>query len=237
MDTIHIIAHRGASGDRPENTVAAFTEAVRQGADGVELDVRPTADRHLIVSHDPVLPDGRTVAETPLAEFPAHMCDLSDALDACEELMVNVEIKHDPREAGDIEAEWLANETVRVVAESAPRGGVLISSFDPGILDLVRRLPEAPPTGLLTLSPVEPFDAVERAGSLGHAALHPWDPMVDQELVNRCHSAGLAVNVWTVDDPQRVRQLADWGVDAVITNWPAATRAGLAAHGASTKLD
>jgi glycerophosphoryl diester phosphodiesterase len=54
----------------------------------------------------------------------------------------------------------------------------------------------------------------------GHVALHPHDAVVDATLVETCHAGGIEVNVWTVDDPERMRALADLGVDGICTNVP-----------------
>ncbi len=237
IDTCQVIAHRGASADRPENTVDAFVEAGRQGADGVELDVRPTSDRRLVVCHDVAFADGRAVSATAFDDVPAGICDLRRALEACGTMLVNVEIKNGEGEPGFDRSGWLAEETLRVISEVSPPGGVLVSSFDPDILDTVRGLPDAPPTGLLVLSADQPRDALAAAADAGHEAVHPWDGSVDEDLVARARDARLALNVWTVDDPGRVRELARWGVDAIITNRPASTRAAIGGGRESTAVD
>ena len=79
-----VFAHRGASQRAPENTVEAFRLAAELGADGVELDVRRSADGALVVHHDPHLPDGRLIAATAFADLPASVPTLAAALDACE---------------------------------------------------------------------------------------------------------------------------------------------------------
>ena len=55
---------------------------------------------------------------------------------------------------------------------------------------------------------------------MGHAAIHPWVPTVDRAAVDAAHAAGLAVNVWTCDDPDRMRELIGWGIDGICTNVP-----------------
>ena len=65
---------------------------------------------------------------------------------------------------------------------------------------------------------------VTRVVAAGHRALHPYDWFVDQALVDRCHAAGLRVNVWTVDDPTRMAELRDLGVDGLCTNVPDVAR-------------
>ena len=75
---------------------------------------------------------------------------------------------------------------------------------------------------------IDPASLIARAESHGFEAINPHDILVDQGFVDRAHRAGLLVNVWTVDDPDRIRQLADFGVDGIITNDPAAAVAALA---------
>jgi glycerophosphoryl diester phosphodiesterase len=214
-----VIGHRGASAEAPENTVAAFTIAAAQGADWVELDVRLTTDSELAVVHDAYLPDGRIVADLARSELPHQVPVLAEALAASVPMGVNVEIKHDPVEPGFADDRHIADITVAAVADSPV--AVLISSFDLLVIDRVRHLAPELPTAYLVVDPTSPLDAVDACVTGGHSALHPWHKSVDAALVDRCHEAGLAVNVWTVDDPDRIRQLAALGVDGIVTNHPA----------------
>jgi glycerophosphoryl diester phosphodiesterase len=222
-----VIAHRGASADYPENTVAAFLGAAEQGADWVELDVRPTAEGDLVVHHNPTYDDGRTVWEVGRDERPSGVCTLAAALDACAGMGVNVEIKNSP---GDLGGERGAPHSLDVVdavvallAERQVGGAgdrILVSSFDGPTLARVRVLDPALATAALVfdmnLTPVAPEDAA----AAGHGALNPWDPFVDAGLVERCRALGIAVHPWTVDDPDRITELARLRVDGVITNVP-----------------
>ena len=124
-----VIAHRGASRAEPENTVAAFRRAVEMGAEGIELDVRRTADDALVVHHDAALADGRVICETVVSELPDHVPSLSVALDACDGAFVNVEIKNDPSEPDFDPTEWVAHRTVLELGtrDAGPRW--LVSSF------------------------------------------------------------------------------------------------------------
>jgi glycerophosphoryl diester phosphodiesterase len=83
-----VLGHRGAAATHPENTLEAFAGALDAGADGVELDVRRTADGALAVVHDATLPDGRLVAGTDAADLGEAVPLLADALDACREARV-----------------------------------------------------------------------------------------------------------------------------------------------------
>lgn len=231
-----IIAHRGASADHQENTEEAFLGAVAQMADWVELDVRLTAEGALIVHHDPWYHDERTVWDTPLSEVPTGVIELERALDVCgrgaRPLGVNVEIKNTP---GDLGGEHVphglevADRVVELLASRRAAGieeEILVSSFDAATIDRVRHL-DGPPTAQLVFDLHGWPDAPESTARRGHQALHPWDPFVDADLVRRTESLGLRLNTWTVDDPQRIRELAGLGVGGIVTNTPARARAAL----------
>jgi glycerophosphoryl diester phosphodiesterase len=193
MPDPRVIAHRGASAHRPENTVAAFRYAVELGADWVELDVWAVDGFGLAVIHD-----------HPASPVPAGVPTLAEALEACGSMGVNVEIKAAP--VGDVAA------VVR-----AWGGEVLVSSFDPGVVDDARAagLPTAQLTHLLDRA-VE--DTVAWVAERGHRWWHPWFPLCDAEAIAAAHAAGLRVTTWTVDDPVRIADLASWGVDGIVTN-------------------
>lgn len=213
-----VIAHRGASRAESENTVAAFRRAVEMGADGIELDVRRTADDRLVVHHDPHLADGRVIRATRSDELPHHVPDLATALDACDGAFVNVEIKNDPVEPDFDPTDWVAH---RTLAELQRRGSAqrwLVSSFRFETVGTCRAVAPHVRTAWL----VSAFDdeVVRRVSAAGHAAVHPWVGSLDGAAVRRAHAAGLAVNTWTCDDPEQLRQLVAWGVDGVCTNVP-----------------
>jgi glycerophosphoryl diester phosphodiesterase len=217
-----IIAHRGASAAQHENTIAAFASAGALGADGVELDVRRTADDRLVVHHDARLADGQVIRATPAGELPDHVPSLDAALDACAGMFVNIEIKNDPADPDFDPTDWIAH---RVCALLARRGGGprwLISSFRFETVAVCHMiLPSARTAWLVeTLVSMDDTDVVARTAAAGHTALHPSDPIVDEALIRRAHAAGLAVNVWTCDDPARMRQLMGWGIDGICTNVP-----------------
>ncbi len=133
-----IWAHRGASGDFPENTRAAFEGALAQGADWVELDVRLTRDGALIVHHDSAYADGRGVWATPLQDRPDGILTLDEALDACRGMGVNIEIKNSPGDLGD-ESVPHDLEVADAVVETAAQSDleILLSSFDEPTLERV----------------------------------------------------------------------------------------------------
>ena len=218
-----VIAHRGASQDFAENTLDAFLGAVEQRADGVELDVRRTADGRLAIHHDDTLADGTVIVETPFAALPATVTDLAGALDACAPLaVVNVEIKNWPEDRDFDATEWLAEAVVGLLAERGELddGRILVSSFHLPTIDRVHELAPGLATGWLLGLVEGPHDLVGRAVERGHVAVHPHHAFVNEDFVRLAHEAGVAVNTWTCDEPERIRWLADLGVDAVITNTP-----------------
>ena len=212
---ISVIAHRGASAACPENTVEAFREAARQGADGVELDVRRTADGVLVVRHDP-LPSG----DLPPGDLPAGIPTLDEAVVACEGLTVDIEVKNLAHEPDWDPSEAIAAEVAAFVVGHASPTRFRVSSFSLATVDAVRAAEPAVATGWLTLPGYDQLETVATAAAHGHSSIHPRHEAVTAELVAAAHDAGLAVVTWTVDEPDRLRALADLGVDAVITNVP-----------------
>lgn len=221
------MAHRGASRAEAENTVAAFRRAGEMGADAVELDVRRTADGVLVVHHNPHLADGRLIATTANRDLPASVPTLGEALDACEGMWVNVEIKNDPEEADFDPTESIADETVAHLLARGEDDRWLISCFRIETVDRCREL--APQIRTAWLCSVVPDGVVGLLQSRGHVALHPWVALLTQEVIEACHAGGLAVNTWTCDDPERMEQLIEWGIDGICTNVPDVALSVLAA--------
>ena len=211
-----VIAHRGASRAEPENTIGAFVRAVEMGADCVELDVRRTADDHLVVHHDAYLPDGGVIGDMQRADLPDHVPDLAASLDACAGIAVNIEIKNDPRDPDHDPADRVVDRLVRDLGPGSARW--LVSSFRWETVARCRHLLPAVRTALLT-STLD-ADTIDRTAAAGHDAIHPWVGTVDEAAIRHAHSLGLAVNVWTCDDPDRIRDLMAWGVDGICTNVP-----------------
>lgn len=219
-----VYAHRGASAIAPENTIEAFALARDLGADGVELDVRRCADESLVLHHDAALPDGRIIVETGRAELPETLPDLAAALDTCRDLVVNIEIKNLPRDPDFDEHCSVVDAVVALLERRGRSDRVLVSSFHLATIDRVKALDPDVATGFLTMLDPSPIDAVRLAVERGHDAVHPWDGMVDAAAVAAAHAAGLQLNTWTVDDPDRIRALAEMGVDGIVTNVPDVAR-------------
>lgn len=216
-----IIGHRGASASHPENTIEAFRAAADQGADGVELDVRRTADDVLVVVHDAHLSDGRLVRDTSSADLPESVPTLSEALEACADLWLNIEIKNMPDDPDYDSEHGLSIAVAGLIAAFEAADRVIVSSFNMDSVDRIRSIDATMPLAWLVWGQADPRSLVERAVAHGLQAIHPHDLLVDRSFVERAHDAGLAVNVWTVDERRRISELVGWGVDGIITNSPA----------------
>jgi glycerophosphoryl diester phosphodiesterase len=212
-----VIAHRGASAHAPQNTIEAFLLAVDMGADGIELDVRRTADGVLVVHHDAHLADGRDLVEIRRRDVPPDVPDLEAALEACAGARVVLEIKNDERDPDFDPHRCVAAQVVELLETLGELDRWLISSFDLATIDEVRRVaPDALRTAWLVGEP--PTDAVDVLRRGRHHALHPWFTALDRTLVDEIHAVGCSVDVWTCNDPVRLRELVDWGIDGVITD-------------------
>lgn len=218
-------AHRGctepgesAAEGFTENTLDAFAEARRRGADGVELDVRLTGDGGLAIHHDAEVPGLGPICELGVADLPAHVPLLADALGACEGMLVNVEIKNAPQDPGWDEGEAVAALTATAIEEAGWTDRVLVSSFQLPTLLAVQAADERLALGALWGWEAEPGPALAEAAEAGFRAVHPFVTFVTADLVGQAHDAGLAVNVWTVNAPADLTAMVALGVDAVITD-------------------
>lgn len=230
-----VIAHRGASLDAPENTLAAFRLAHGQGARMVELDARLAADGELVVIHDSTLErttDGRgRVSETTSAALSRldagswrgaafrgePLPTLAQALELLAGLgmAVNVELKADPGEAG--RTGRAAGHRLRTAWPSAGPP-LLVSSFAEAALEAVAETaPELPRALLREAAGADWREALER---LGCTTLHLSADHLEGETLRALVAAGVPVLVYTVNDPARARALLDAGCRAVFTDLP-----------------
>jgi glycerophosphoryl diester phosphodiesterase len=213
-----VFAHRGCTEGFAENTLDAFAEARRLGADGVELDVRLTIDGGLAVHHDAEIPGLGAIAELGVADLPVHVPLLRDVLAVCEGMVVNVEIKNAPQDPGWDSGEAVAALTAAAIEEAGWTDRVIVSSFQPATLLAVQAVDGRLALGALWGFATDPGSALAEAAAAGFGAVHPFVTSVTHELVAAAHSAGLAVNVWTVNAPDDLRAMVELGVDSVITD-------------------
>jgi len=213
-----VFAHRGCTEGFTENTLDAFAEARRVGADGVELDVRLTADGALAVHHDAEIPGLGAIADLGVADLPSHVPLLADVLAVCDGMVVNVEIKNAPEDPGWDAGEAVAALTAAAIEEAGWTDRVIVSSFQVTTLRAVQAADGHLALGALWGFGAEPGPALAEAAAAGFRAVHPFVTSVTPELVERAHAAGLAVNVWTVNAPDDLRAMVGLAVDTVITD-------------------
>jgi glycerophosphoryl diester phosphodiesterase len=240
-----IVAHRGASSSRPENTIPSFEEAVRLGAGIMEFDVRLSRDGIAVVMHDPTVDrttDGTgAVHELSASELsslnagtaaePTPVPTLAEVL-ACVtgRAAIAVEIKNIP---GEPAFEPVRDPIVEAVHAELERfdGAVLVVSFNPSSIASSKALAPRVPTGFLTTDHVDPREALAFAVSAGHDMVLPGTRAsipAGGAFVEEVHAAGLRAGTWTVDEPQTLRMLLDRGFDAVASNDPEMALAVLA---------
>ena len=225
-----VVAHRGASDDRPENTAAAFAEARLQGADWVELDVRLSADDVLVVNHNAHYADGRLVREVMACDAPDDTLNLAEALEACDGMGVNVEVKNLPGEPDHDASDLVCEAVAGLVAAYRPIDELLVSSFDISAVDRIRAAEPSLPTGWVVVERLGADLTLDRIVAHGHPTVCLWDALVDEAIIVSARERGLKVVVWTVDEPDRMTQLTDWAVDGIITNRPGEARAVIDGH-------
>ncbi len=229
-----VLAHRGACRRARENSIEAFRIARELGADGVELDVRRTADGVLVLSHDAAIAGFGLVVEHPFAALRAAdpaVPTLAEALDELTGLLVNVELKCFPTEPDADPERVVARGVVAEIARRDRFADVIVSSFELDAIDDVRALDARIVTAWLTAG-LAPEVSLPIAAARGHAWLHPDRSVMRGEAlaatVGAAADQGIRLDVWTVDAPEEIVALAAAGVDAIITNTPDVARAVLA---------
>lgn len=234
-----ILAHRGASALTPENTLAAFGAAADHGAHWIELDVDVLADGTLVILHDTTLDRttnhsgyyGRLTA-ADLAGMdagawfsPEFAGEPLPTLDACLELArsrgleVNVELKSTTggRRAVDLLVAGVAD-ALDAHATLAPGRQVLVSSFNPLLLDRMRRRRPGTPLAWLTEALTLGDDWRSIVETVGARAVNPADQGLNRQRVEEIRALGYGVNVWTVNSRARANELFNWGVTGVFTD-------------------
>jgi glycerophosphoryl diester phosphodiesterase len=233
--TIWTIAHRGASGHAPENTMAAFRSAVELGAQFIETDLQITRDAQVIAIHDFTLDRTTTGKGQPhlltLEQIRAldagswfggdgngafrgeRIPTLGEILDFAKQLdvILYLEIKSGP-------AWGVEHAVVAALRDQNASARVVILSFDPASLDTVHRLDSTMMTGLLLEHPSS--DLVERTVRAGARQLVAGGDLLTAAVVEKAHHAGLQVVAWTINEPEQMRRLISVGVDGIITDYP-----------------
>ena len=242
-----VIAHRGASGDYPENTIPAFGAACAIGAPYIELDVHITRDGEIVVIHDDDLTrvaghDGvvreMTIAEVKAADagrnfsrdggrnFPfrgqgIRVPALSEVFAAFPEQRFIVEIKHTEPD--------LVHALIALIDRAKMRRRVLVASEHQGPIDELRAIAPELPTNLpanevglfmMSLAPMaEPY--APRGQALQIPPEHQRWKLVSAESVAMARRIGIETHVWTVNGAAEMREMLELGVDGILTDYPA----------------
>lgn len=233
MERMKVLAHRGASGYVPENTMEAFELAIRQQADGIELDVQMSSDGELVIMHDETV--GRVTGtkgqvrdftleslkelkvQTPGTRKGTYRIPtLAEVLDLMKktDMLVNIELKN---------SIWLYSgmeeKILKLVKEMGMEEQILYSSFNHYSLLRIKELAPYAPTGLLFEDGL--VDAALYAKKIGVTALHPAVYHLQYpDFAEKCREAGLKMHVWTANLPEQIEMVKASGADAVITNYP-----------------
>ena len=253
-----VVAHRGASADRPEHTRAAYDLALREGADGVECDVRLTLDGHLVCVHDRRVDRTSTgtglVSDMTLAELQQfdwgawhasrdHGVDSDDTglltldellamvLDWRRPVKIFIETKHPVRYGALVESKVLAllNRYGIASPASADLSRAVVMSFSAAAVWRIRR--SAPMLPTVLLGETSRYLGGGAATTVGATAVGPSIATLREhpDLVDRAAAQGRAMYCWTVDHYEDVEFCRDIGVGWIATNHPGRTRAWL--HG------
>ncbi|HEV3220367.1 MAG TPA: glycerophosphodiester phosphodiesterase family protein [Candidatus Acidoferrales bacterium] len=229
------IAHRGASGHAPENTLAAFRTAVEMGAKFIETDLQVTRDAWIVAMHDTTVnrtTDGRgQISMMNLADLRAldagawfdgagsrsfageRVPELGEILNFAREADVSFYLELKTSESWTMERSLAG-----ALASSGELARATVISFDPAVLLSLRRIEPMAMTGMLAER--AGLESIDRAVSVGARQLLPRANRVTPELIEAARRADLKVVAWTVNEPEEMRALIASGVDGIITDFP-----------------
>ncbi|MHB9302187.1 glycerophosphodiester phosphodiesterase [Thermofilum pendens] len=214
-----VVAHRGASGYEPENTLRAVRRALEMGVDAVEVDVRLSADGVPVVIHDETL-ERTTSGRGRVRDYPVDELRMLDA-GSGERIPLLAEVLDEVKgkaalflELKEVEA---AAPSLSLVEEKGMLGDVLFISLQPEALAEVRRMS---PRAYLGLIYFKPGEWILEAKRLGCSFVLPHYRLATEKAVSFAHRLKLRVVAWTVDDPATAAELKKRGVDGVASNFP-----------------
>lgn len=199
-----LLGHRGTRRNKiPENSFASFDQALADGCDGFEFDVRLTADGKAVVCHDPHN-EGIEIASAA-ADDCAGLPKLDDVLARYHErAFLDIELK----------VSGLEPATVRLLSRTRPVRGFVVSSFLPEVLQRTHSEDSTLPLGLICESHAE----LLRWTHLPIEYVIPRHTLADEMLIQQLKAAGRKILVWTVNSPAKMQRLRDWGVDGIISD-------------------
>jgi len=199
-----LLGHRGARALKsiPENTTASFDQALADGCDGFEFDVRLTEDEEAVVCHDPKIA-GFQIARTPAKQL-SRLPRLREVLQRYRDSFLDIELK----------VKGLERITLDLFLRHQPRRGFVVSSFIPGVLKALRAADASIPLGLICESPTQ----LRYWSELPVQYVIAQQELVEPELIRKVKGAGKKVIVWTVNAAEDMQRFADGGVDGIISD-------------------
>lgn len=221
-----ILGHRGVAGHSPENTIASFRTAIEMGLDGVEFDVRLTADQVPVVIHDATL-DRTTSASGIVNELTLEeLIDRTSSEDCVIPLLVDVlmEVCGFPLINVELKECTAWKPTLAVLAEAVANhrirpSQILITSFELEAIRSLCQVTDQFPVGLLTKGlPDETFWSL--ADELKATSVNIDLASVDQAFVDRAHKGDILVMVYTVNESWQAARMLSLGVDAIFSDFP-----------------
>jgi glycerophosphoryl diester phosphodiesterase len=231
-----VIAHRGASGYAPENTLAAFQRAVELGAGFIETDLHLTRDARFVVIHDDTL-ERTTGGHGAVHDFTlAELRELDagtwfdrqfsgERIPTIEDVLAFSQ-KYDVIFYLDAKynAAWgMHHSLAGALRDYQNTARTVVLSFDPSVLEALRRLDPSVMTGLLCAESAA--DAVKASLDVGARQMCPRAALVTPELVDEAHRSDLCIVAWTANKPEEMRSLIAAGVDGIMTDFPDRLRA------------
>ncbi|MBT3341777.1 MAG: glycerophosphodiester phosphodiesterase [Gemmatimonadetes bacterium] len=229
------IAHRGASAQAPENTLAAFEQAIRLGVDMLEIDVRASCDGEVVVIHDAAI-DRTTNRVGQVAELSFEQLRQADAgswFDAQfkgEQIPTLSEVldlaRHRAIVLIEIKADHLAERVLQQISAAGAQDAVVVQSFDPETVRRIKSIEPMMPTSLLmgdlpkSPSRLRARRMVREVLAVGANALSIWHAALTPAFHEEMRMRGISVWVWTVDEEVVLRDVTQLGVQGIITNHP-----------------
>lgn len=226
-----VFAHRGASGDFPENTKSAILEALKVGVDGIEVDIQSSFDDYMVI-HDSWL-DRTTSGKGRVSNFTAHELSKLDAgngekIPTLQQLfdwnnnksLLNIELKH----TFALER-FVAQLEQNIEAKKISKTNILVSSFDHHQLQWLKNKLPWLKIGALTSS--IPINYAKFASDLNAYSVHADKTFINKAFAEDAKKRGLKIYAYTVDRKEDIALMLEYGIDGIFTNYPARTKAYL----------
>ncbi|PCK22328.1 glycerophosphodiester phosphodiesterase [Bacillus pumilus] len=231
---MYIIAHRGSSSTAPENTIAAFDLAVQQGADYIELDIQLTMDQHVAVIHDDTV-DRTTDGSGPVRNYTLDQLKKLDAgswfderyakerIPTLQEILerysqrigILIEIKHPKRQIG------IEKAVVDIINRFSYSRHIMVQSFDDTALQRIKA--DAPSLRTAFIMKPSALKLTKRKLAVYSSfadCLNMKKTMINRWWIDRIHSFGMDVFIWTVKDQKTANRIKKYPIDGVVTDHP-----------------